>query len=65
MPAELTSSYYAHRLAAVHAALREAEAAGRYGEVEALRLAEDVLAELICEKVDALAQVCGPTAAYR
>jgi hypothetical protein len=49
MPAQLTSDYYAHRLSVVRAARREAEAGARYGDVEALKLAEDVVAELLSE----------------
>lgn len=40
---------YADRLAAVTAALADAEAAGRYGDAEALRLAQQVLSGLIQE----------------
>jgi hypothetical protein len=41
------SANYAKRLAAVRAALRDAEAAQRYGESQALRLGEIVLRSLI------------------
>jgi phage gp16-like protein len=41
---------YAARLRAVRAELASAERAGRFAEAEALRLAEDVLCELLTER---------------